>query len=211
MFQSPSFTHRLHHRLRTTAQCLWPYVAPQRTLSGRGYRFELSISPGFLQVLAAPGFPLQPCRVTTASEAILCGMRYALSIRPTGRAFTDFRTQPGHRDISFPAPFHGRPTSAGESPAGLGRKRELHPPAPIAAAPAPLRARGYSVCLVPGWRPGTCRGGAPTCPFGRVCLQLAVRSVNPLRRLTERTAVHASHAGFRRAHSLADICFHIPV
>ncbi len=175
MFQSPSFTHRLHHRLRTTAQCLWPYVAPQRTLSGRGYRFELSISPGFRQVLAAPGFPLQPCRVATASEAILCGMRYALSIRPTGRAFTDFRTQPGHRDISFPAPFHGRPTSAGKSPAGLGRRRELHPPAPIAAAPAPLRARGYSVCLVPGWRPWNLSGWRPDVPF-RACVFAVWRS-----------------------------------
>jgi hypothetical protein len=58
---------------------------------------------------------------------------------------------------------------AGRRPAGLGRRRELHPPAPIAAAPALLEACGYSVCLVPGWRPETCRGGAPTCPCGRVC------------------------------------------
>lgn len=27
---------------------------------------------------------------------------------------------------------------------GLGRRGELHPSAPVAAAPAPLRARGYS-------------------------------------------------------------------
>lgn len=90
MFHSPSFTHRLLHRLRTTAQCLWPYVAPFGTLRGCRYRFELSIDPRFLEVPALPGFPSAPCTVTSASEAILNGKRYALSKRPTGRPCPTF-------------------------------------------------------------------------------------------------------------------------
>jgi len=71
----------------------------------------------------------------------------------------------------------------------------LHPPAPFAAAPALLEACGYSICLVLGWQPRTFRGGAPACPFGRVCLQLAACPVNPLvhlRRFTGQVAVLAS-------------------
>ena len=87
MFHSPSFTYRLLHRLRTTASCLWLHVAPHSTLPGCRYRFKLSIDPRFPEVPASPGFPSTPCTVTSASEAILCGKRYALSIRPTGRTF----------------------------------------------------------------------------------------------------------------------------
>ena len=90
MFQSPSFTHRPLHRLRTTASRLWLHVAPHSTLAGCRYRFELSIDPRFPEVPAFPGFPSTPCTVTSASEAILCGRRYALSIRPAGRSCPTF-------------------------------------------------------------------------------------------------------------------------
>jgi len=49
----------------------------------------------------------------------------------------------------------------------LGRRGELHPPAPIVAAPALLEACGFSVCLVEDWRSSTYRVGNPMRPFGQ--------------------------------------------
>lgn len=162
-------------RLRTTASCLWLYVAPRSTLTGCRYRVELFIDPWFPKVPTAPGFPLQSCRVTTASEAILRGTGCALPARPPSRSCTDFHWVTGHQDISCLAPFPCRPTCIASLGLArnvrLGRRRELHPPAPIAAVPALLEAYGYSDCSTPDWRSGICRGGAPACPFGRVCLQ----------------------------------------
>lgn len=144
----------------------------QRPSWRRRYRVELSIDPWFPKVPAAPGFPLQPSHVAVRSEAILCGTGCALAIRPQSR--TGYRLSLDNRSLG-----HFLPGAVSVSPNliqlrwlyGLGRRRELHPPAPFAAAPALLEACGYSVCLVPGWRPETCRDGVPACPFERVCLQ----------------------------------------
>lgn len=87
---SPSLTHRLSHRRRTMASCLWLHVAPHSTLEGCRYRFELSTDPWFPKVPTRPGFPSASCTVTGTSKAILCGRRYALSTRPAGQSCTDF-------------------------------------------------------------------------------------------------------------------------
>ena len=46
---------------------------------------------------------------------------------------------------------------------GLGRRWELHPPAPVVAQRARLEALRFSVCSIPGWRPGLCWIGDPAC------------------------------------------------
>lgn len=183
MFQSSSGTHRVRHRLRTTAQCLWLFGTPQRPLHRGGYRFELSIDPAFPQVPVSPAFALIPSRLMTRSKAILCGTGCALPIRPPGRTATDFHMQPGHTGISSSAPFHGRPTCPVASPHrgmgrlgfGLGRRGELHPPAPSVAQRARLEALRFSICLLQAWRACNCRVGDPTRPFG-LCVSCSWRS-----------------------------------
>lgn len=56
-------------------------------------------------------------------------------------------------------PFPRRPISPDS---GLGRRREFHPPAPVVAAPAPLRACGFSVGWSADWRSADLTGvGSP--------------------------------------------------
>jgi hypothetical protein len=98
---------------------------------------------------------------------------------PPGSALSDFHSQPGHTGISSDAPFHGRPTSVSLCPGSrwslvaasgdvrLGRRGELHPPAPSVAAPALLEACGFSVCSVEDWRSSTCWVGNPARPVGQ--------------------------------------------
>ena len=144
-------------------------------IEGRRYTLKLSRDPWFPKVPTAPGFPLRPSYIAVRSSAYVCGTGYALAAHPPNRPFTDFHQITGHQAIACLEPFPCRPTSPWQYAGGLGRRRELHPSAPIAAAPALLEACGYSVCLASGWRPDACRGGAPACPFGQyVCLQLAV-------------------------------------
>lgn len=152
----------------------------------------------------APDFPrcrprqVSPCgpRASLHAHQPTCAVRVAL-LRHAPRVGLSYRLSPGNRSSG-----HCLPDAVSVSPnalqsprlRGLGRRGESHPPAPFAAAPALLEACGYSVCSAPGWRPGTCRGGAPTCPFGRVCLQLAACSLSPHARAcrpTEQTAVLA--------------------
>ena len=148
------------HRRRTMASCRWLCIAPQRTLAGCGYRVELSIDPRFPEVPVSPAFALIPSRLTTRSKAFLCGRRCALSIRPTGGTFYPLSLatrSPSHFLLgavswspNFSIPYC--PLSIGHHFAiardvRLGRRGELHPPAPSVAAPARLEACGFSVCL----------------------------------------------------------------
>ena len=75
------------------AQTLASHVLPQRDLEGRAYRLELSRDPPCLRnvVPDAPGFPLRPCRVSTASPAHPCGMRSTIARCPH-RGFAPLRS-----------------------------------------------------------------------------------------------------------------------
>jgi len=119
-------------------------------IEGRRYTLKLSRDPWFPKVPTAPGFPLQPSYIAIRSSAYVCGTGYALAAHPPNRPFTDFHQITGHQAIACLEPFPCRPTSPWHYAGGLGRRRELHPSAPIAAAPALLEACGYSVCLASG-------------------------------------------------------------
>lgn len=143
MFHSGSGTQFMLHQLRTTASCLWLYVAPHSTLYGRRYRFELFIDPRFPEMPAALGFPL---------AALVC--RHTLRSHPVRHGLRPFGTSPGsvlHRlSLGHRSPGHFLPGAVSVSPNlirqhwsyGLDRRREFHPPAPITAAPALLEAEG---------------------------------------------------------------------
>ena len=159
MFHSPSYSRSASS---TTNHGFMPMalVSPHSTLSGCRYRVELSIDPGFLQVPVSPAFALIPSRVPRRSEAFLCGTRCALSIRPAAGLQPAFTCN----QVAKPFPAWRRfmvaqllftllPVLAGhhfaiERDVRLGRRGELHPPAPSVAAPARLEACGFSVCLV---------------------------------------------------------------
>ena len=160
--------------------------------SGGGYRVELSIDPGFLQVPVSPAFALIPSRLTTRSKAFLCGRRCALSIRPTGGTFYPLSRatrSPSHFLLgavswspNFSIPYC--PLSIGHHFAigrdvRLGRRGELHPPAPSVAAPALLEACGFSVCLAQDLAIPRLSVWRTDVPFGSVCLQLAVCPKRP--------------------------------
>ena len=142
----------------------------------------------------SPAFALIPSCITARSKAFLCGRRCALSIRPTGGTSTRFHVatrSPSHFLLgavswspNFSIPYC--PLSIGHHFAigrdvRLGRRGELHPPAPSVAAAALLEACGFSVCLVEDWRSSTCRFGEPTCLSAGVFavggLPLSVRSL----------------------------------
>ena len=158
MFQSPFLTHLLPHRRRTMASCRWLRSAPHSPLEGSCYRVKLSIDPGFPQVPVDPGFPSQPCRVTTASEALLCGTRYALSVRPTSRPCTDFHKVTGHRGITSPTPFPCRPTYC----LWIGSKEGIAPSSALRNAASPIKGtalqrlldRRLAISRLPVWRTG---------------------------------------------------------
>lgn len=140
----------------------------QHPLSGRRYTFKLSRDPQFPEVPAAPGFPSQPSCITTRSSAIVCGTGNALTIRPLSRP--GYRLSLNNRSLG-----HFLPSAVSASPNALchvvgdrlGRKKESHLLAPIAAAPALLEACGYSVCSIPGWRPSIYRDGSSVCLLRR--------------------------------------------
>jgi len=62
---------------------------------------------------------------------------------------------------------------------GLGRRWELHSPAPFATAPALLEARGYSVCLWCELATRITSGVAPRLAFRRVWLQFGDLPTRP--------------------------------
>jgi len=86
-----------------------------------------------------------------------CRGRVLLSRAALGRDFHPFAADRVGRVATVPV-------SASPSLAfgGLGRRREFHPPAPVVAAPAQLRACGFSVGRSAGWRPTDLTGvGSP--------------------------------------------------
>lgn len=160
MFHSPFLTHLLHRRLRTTASCLWLITFPHSTLLGAVTRLSYPETPGF------PG--CQPRQVSP------CGPRASLHAhQPTCAAnVAPFRYAPsaGLDPLSHSTRSHGHclpcavswsPNLSGANRNGLGRRRELHPPAPFVAAPALLEACGFSVRSERDWRSRSCRFGEP--------------------------------------------------
>ena len=147
--------------------------------SGCGYTLELSRGPRFPEVPTAPGFPLQPSCITACSSADVCGRRCALSTRPAGGTGPTFtynqvtRASPLVRRFmvaqrQFPCcPGSRWSLVAASGDVRLGRRGELHPPAPSVAQRAPLRALRFSVCSVEDWRSSTCRVGNPARPFSQ--------------------------------------------
>lgn len=91
-------------------------------------------------VPTAPGFPLQPCRVSTTSKAHLCGMRSTLSSRPH-QGFPPFRHCQGwccYQHARF------RVAQSSLTVDSIGSKGAFQLPAPNVAHRAPLRAAGFS-------------------------------------------------------------------
>lgn len=92
------------------------------------YTFELSNDPWFPKVPTAPGFPLQPCVISDASVAIVCGKRLPLLVAAAGG--TKYPLSGCDR---YPLHFLKGPVSASPNhrsrPAstalGLGRRRAL--------------------------------------------------------------------------------------
>lgn len=163
MFHSGSGTRKVHHRLRTMASCLWLRSAPHSTLDGCRYRVKLFIDPGFLQVPAAPGFPLLPCRVTTASEALLCGTRYALPGRPASR--------PHRLSQSNRSSGHCLPDAVSVSPnmLGIGSNGGISPPSARRNAASLIRGTALQHLLETPWRGCSCRTGLSGVTFRSVC------------------------------------------
>ena len=121
------------------AQTLASHVLPQRDLGGRDDRLELSRDPPCLRnvVPDAPGFPLRPCRVSTASPAHPCGMRSTIARCPH-RGFAPLRSTAGFTQLSaLPCPC--RPI-----PRRIGSKGTLQSPAPVVAWRARLGAPRFS-------------------------------------------------------------------
>jgi hypothetical protein len=109
--QSGSGTQFMLHRLRTTAQCLWLYVAPHSTLVGAVTGLSYPSTPDFSRCQLRQVSPLQFSYVAIRSDAIQCGTGHALPIRPPSRSCTDFRMVTGQQAISCLPPFPCRPTS----------------------------------------------------------------------------------------------------
>lgn len=144
-FQSASPTHVERHQLPIrTFTSQWLCCSQQRILNGSRYTVELYIDPKFLQVPHRPDFSSGACRITTASEALVCCTRHPLSVGPADRSFTDFHYLPGHISISSDEPCPGRPIPAGHRPVGLSRRRKFHPPALNVAWRAQLRAPRFT-------------------------------------------------------------------
>ncbi|MDE3023324.1 MAG: hypothetical protein KGI54_15995 [Pseudomonadota bacterium] len=99
---------------------------------------------------AAPGFPLQPCRVATASEAIHCGRRYALPSRPAGG--TGYPLSPCNRSIPR---YRGRRVRVAQRLLYLiGSKEGIAPSSAHRSRTSPIKGmRLQQVLGCPGWHP----------------------------------------------------------
>lgn len=176
MFHSGSGTRFMLHRLRTTAQCLWLYVAPHSTLNrGAVTRLSYPETPSFLRCQLFQVSPHSPRALLHAHQpscaALVALLRHAprVGLHPLSL---------DNRSLG-----HFLPSAVSASPNALchvvgnrlGRKKESHLLAPIAAAPALLEACSYSVCSIPGWRPGIYRDGSSVCLFRR-CVFCSWRS-----------------------------------
>lgn len=176
MFHSGSGTQFMLHRLRTTASCLWLYVAPHSTLNrgavtGLSYPSTLSFPRCQLRQVSPCSPRMSPYAQKPSCAALVALLRYAprVGLHPLSL---------DNRSLG-----HFLPSAVSASPNALchvvgdrlGRKKESHLLAPIAAAPALLEACGCSVCSIPGWRPGIYRDGSSVCLFRR-CVFCSWRS-----------------------------------
>ena len=95
MFHSPSLTHPLSHRLRSTASRLWLTVTPHGTLLGAVTRLSYPETPSFPRCQAVQVSPPAPVpslaplpwlarQFEPTSSAIVCGKCCALPVRPIG-------------------------------------------------------------------------------------------------------------------------------
>ena len=123
-----------------------------------------------------------PCHLAVTSAAYVCGPRPTVTRRPwrgfAACAAHPSATRPG-TSASLRRPFRGRPISIVS-----GSKGASQPPAPIAAAPAQLRARGdgtasVRVALGQVWRTSTWWHTSMLCGIGGAtarCTRCACRS-----------------------------------
>lgn len=175
-FQSKSGTGDAPHRAltdRVRGQRL--AGTPDSDLVGRRYTVELSIDPRFPEVPGAPGFPLHPCGVSAASEALVSGTRHTVAYVPRAGLDTRFRLTAGTHAISCVRPFPCRPipwTSGLRGPpdwveGGIAATSALRSRA------SPIRGTRLRRCIR-GWRPRTrgdehAWGGRPRTRRHRVC------------------------------------------
>jgi hypothetical protein len=110
MFHSGWGTQVVLHRRRTTASCLWLYIAPQRTLEGAVTRLSYPEVPGFPRYQLRQVSPCSPHASLHAHQPS-CAARVTLFRYVPRVGLSDFHSQPGHQAISCLTPFHGRPTS----------------------------------------------------------------------------------------------------
>lgn len=141
---------------RSAARCIFPHCV----LVGRTSTLELSSDLARLRarVPASPAFASMPCHLAVTSAAYVCGPRPTVTRRPW-RGFAAMPPTPVLHDQEHPhrcgvrfAVAHPRRES--------GSKKAFQPPAPIAAAPARLGARGdgtASARVAPGrvWHAST--------------------------------------------------------
>ena len=122
-----------------------------------------------------------PCAQKPSSAARVALFRYA----PRVGLSSDFRWITGHRGIASPAPFPRRRFRVAQhAAAGLGRRMELHHPAPVVAQRARLEALRFSVCSRQDWRVlslpelaipaclSACGLQVAACPLASVCVEL---------------------------------------
>ena len=156
-FQSPSSTTQaLHHALtrRTgSTQCVQRLVTTYRAAPFHGYALwlELYRDPGRLPPLVPdlPGFPSDPCRITTASSTHHRGVRPTLTSRPPP-GFSPVRHIqgcPSYLGARFDVAQHrfdSRYCPAGSEVATgcdvrRSRSRESHPTALLVCRTSPIR------------------------------------------------------------------------
>jgi len=144
-FQSTSPTRVERHQLPIrTFTSQWLCCSQQRILNGSRYTVELCIDPEFLQVPHRPDFSSGACRITTASEALVCCTRHPLSVGPADRSFTDFHYLPGRSGHFLPHAVSWSPNPVWPRPVGSSRRKGFHLPALFVTWRAPLRAPRFT-------------------------------------------------------------------
>ena len=118
----------------------------------------------------SPAFALIPCRVATASEALLCGTRCALSIRPTSRPYPTFAKS---QDIGalppqrrFRVAQHAPPEV--DALRRIGSKAGVAPASARRSAASPIRGTALQRLLDPRLAAGSLLDWRSSVPFGGV-------------------------------------------